>query len=244
MLGPIARQSLSQAVYARLRDGIVTGELGSGKKLPSERELSETLGVNRGAVREAVKRLEQAGLVSVRHGGGAQVLDYQSSAGLDLLSELLFAGGELNVALARDVLEVRAVLGPEIARRCAERGGDPIADRLDALVDVMAEDEDLDRRHAKALEFWATLVDGSNNLAFRLAHNSLMASYETFSDALTQVMQEELRALDLFRDVSRAVRDGDGDAAHEQARALLAIGERAIRALLDTFDTLTEKQSP
>jgi GntR family transcriptional repressor for pyruvate dehydrogenase complex len=241
MLEPIARQSLSQAVYARLRDGIVTGELGSGTNLPSERELAETLQVNRGAVREALKRLEQARLVSVRHGGGAHVLDYQSSAGLDLLSELLFSGGNLNVALARDVLEVRACLGPEIARRCAERGGAPLAERLDALVEGMAADDDLVRRQALVMEFWATLVDGSHNLAFRLAHNSLMASYDTFSHLLTHVLEEELRALELFRAVSTAVRAGDGDAARAAAEALLALGERSLTAMLDTLDALSKK---
>jgi DNA-binding FadR family transcriptional regulator len=239
MFEPIARQSLSQAVYERLRDGIVTGELGSGAKLPSERLLAETLGVNRGAVREALKRLEQARLVSIRQGGAARVLDYQASAGMDLLSELLFAGGDLDVGVARDVIEMRACLGPEIARRCAQRGGAEAAKRLEAMVAALEADEDLERRQAVSLEFWGALVEGSKNVAYRLAYNSLRATYDTFRTALVQVLGEELRNVAAFRAVAEAVRAGDGEAAAERAAALLALGAQGLNDMLDTLETFS-----
>ncbi|MBL4850230.1 MAG: FadR family transcriptional regulator [Planctomycetes bacterium] len=243
MFEPIERQSLSQSVYERLRDGIVSGELGSGTKLPSERGLAEALGVNRGAVREALKRLEQARLVSIRQGGAARVLDYQSTAGMDLLSELLFANGDLDLWVARSVIEMRACLGPEIARRCAERGGVECADRLHAGVEAMAADEDLDRRQAASLEFWAILVEGSRNVAYRLAYNSLRASYDTFRAALVQVMGAELRSIDSFRAVVDAVRQGDGDAAARRASELLELGARGLYEMLDTLQAFREGET-
>jgi len=244
MYEPIARQSLSQAVYERLRDGIVRGELGSGTKLPSERVLAKTLGVNRGAVREALKRLEQARLVSVRQGGAAEVLDYRQTAGMDLLSELLFAGGDLDVGVARGVIEMRDCLGPEIARRCAERGGPTVADRLDAIVAELGADDDLERRQTCSLAFWGALVDGSGNVAFRLAYNSLRASYDTFRSTLVQVLGEELRSLESFRAVADAVRAGDGEAAARRAAELLELGARGLYALLDTLEDLSGGESP
>lgn len=244
MFEPIARQSLSQSVYERLRDGIVSGELSSGTKLPSERDLSQTLGVNRGAVREALKRLEQARLVSVRQGGAARILDYQANAGLDLLSELLFAGGDLDVLAARSVIEMRGVLGPEIARRCAERGGPEIADRLDAIVENLAADEDLGHRQLGSLEFWGTLVEGSRNLAYRLAYNSLHASYDTFRGALVEVMGRELRDLESFRAVAAAVREQDGEAARAAANQLLSQGASALLEMLDALAALSGDSDP
>src|SRR5262245_58056027 len=89
-LTPIARRSLSDAVFEQLRDQIVNGEIQAGSALPAERLLCQALGVNRSSVREAIRRLQQAGLVAVRHGGASQVLDYRGSAGLDLLENLLF----------------------------------------------------------------------------------------------------------------------------------------------------------
>ena len=91
MLKPVRKQSVTDAVFEQLRDQIVSGELSPGSALPAERVLCEALGVNRGSVREALRRLQQSRLVSVRHGGTSQVLDYRDSAGLDLLAELIVA---------------------------------------------------------------------------------------------------------------------------------------------------------
>lgn len=240
MFEPIARRSLSQSVYERLRDGIVTGELGSGTKLPSERDLSQALGVNRGAVREALKRLEQARLVSIRQGGAARVLDYRANAGLDLLSELLFAGGNLDVLAARGVIEMRGVLGPEIARRCAERRSEDQALQLEDVVERLVAEPDLDGRQALSLEFWGTLVEGSRNVAYRLAYNSLRTSYDTFRGALVEVMSAELRDEEGFRAVARAVRAQDGAAAAEAASGLLGRGAEALESMLELLSNLSD----
>jgi GntR family transcriptional regulator, transcriptional repressor for pyruvate dehydrogenase complex len=238
---PISRQSLSQSVYERLRDGIVSGELGSGTKLPSERDLSQALGVNRGAVREALKRLEQARLVSIRQGGAAKVLDYRDNAGLDLLSELLFAGGNLDVAAAKGVIEMRGVLGPEIARRCAERRSEEIARRLEEVVEALVAEPELEGRQGQSLEFWSALVEGSQNVAYRLAYNSLHASYDTFRGALVEVMGEELRDEEGFRAIARAVRARDGEAAAEAANRLLQQGAQALESMLDLLSNLSDE---
>jgi DNA-binding transcriptional MocR family regulator len=55
----IQKTSISEQVFVQLRERILKKVLPVGADLPSERELSETLGVNRGAVREAIKRLQQ-----------------------------------------------------------------------------------------------------------------------------------------------------------------------------------------
>ena len=68
-LQPIARSSASDEVYERLVASIVEGEVDPGDAMPSERSLSDALGVSRPVVREALKRLAHAGLVQIRHGG-------------------------------------------------------------------------------------------------------------------------------------------------------------------------------
>lgn len=71
---PIARRKLSHEVLNRLLPCIRSGEFAVGSRLPSERELMQTLGVGRPAVREALQTLERMGLVSIVHGEGARVL--------------------------------------------------------------------------------------------------------------------------------------------------------------------------
>src|SRR3546814_6582818 len=72
--------------------------------------LSEMLGVSRNAVREAIKRLQQARLVEVKHGGTTTVLDYRIEAGADLLPSLLFnREGQIQVDVARSIVRMRQI---------------------------------------------------------------------------------------------------------------------------------------
>ncbi|MDU6264473.1 MAG: FadR/GntR family transcriptional regulator [Anaerocolumna aminovalerica] len=56
-----------------IKHQIMAGQLKTGDKLPAERELSETLGVSRNSVREAVRTLDIMGVISSQHGAGNYV---------------------------------------------------------------------------------------------------------------------------------------------------------------------------
>src|SRR5579863_7545510 len=82
VLGPVARSSVVDAVADRLRGEILAGRLPAGSRLPSERELSLALGVNRLTLRAALARLEALGLVETRHGASTLVTSWRERAGL------------------------------------------------------------------------------------------------------------------------------------------------------------------
>ena len=65
--------NLPESIAAQLRNDILDGTYKAGERLPAERDLASRLGVNRGSVREALKKLEQMGLVVIRRGDGATV---------------------------------------------------------------------------------------------------------------------------------------------------------------------------
>ena len=65
-LRPIARQSIPDEIFAQLAGQVLSGDRTPGEALPSERALSEALGVSRAAVREALSRLDRARLIQVR----------------------------------------------------------------------------------------------------------------------------------------------------------------------------------
>src|SRR5579864_8872150 len=88
-LAPVARQSVVDAVADRLRGEILAGRLRPGTRLPSERELSFALGVNRLTLRAALARLEALGLITTRHGSGTVVADWRERAGVDTLASLI-----------------------------------------------------------------------------------------------------------------------------------------------------------
>lgn len=240
----IEKKSLADAVFEQLRDRIVTGEMEAGSTLPSERVLSKQLGVNRGAVREALKRLDQAQLVSIRHGGATRVLDFRQTAGTDLLASLLVGGqGRVDTQVARSVMEMRSALAADVARLCAKRAGGDVQESLQEVIEQMqAQKDDLACLQQLALRFWTILVDGSENVAYRLAMNSLVATYRKIQHVLLGVLAEELSDLNAYRAVARAIAEHDEEDAEFYARDLVRMGERRISELMDALDDATDTE--
>lgn len=241
-LSKIDRRTLSDAVFDQLSREIVDGRMEPGALLPSERELVEVLGVNRGAVREALKRLAQSGLVQIQQGGGTRVLDYRRSAGLDLLGSLMVRGdGEVDVRVARSVMEMRSALGRDVARLAAARRTEAALDALRACVESMSKTDDLGQLQVLALDFWDVLVEASDNVAYRLAFNTLRETYELIRGALVIVMADEVSDLDGHREVLSAIEARDEDRAQRGAAALVQHGAARV---FDLLDALAAEQDP
>lgn len=77
LLGPVRSGNALEETMARLIQLIRLGSVRVGERLPSERGLSEQLGVSRTTLREAISELQRAGLLEVRRGryGGAYVCE-------------------------------------------------------------------------------------------------------------------------------------------------------------------------
>lgn len=233
-LQPVSRQSVSDAVFEQLKAEIVSGRLTPNEALPAERTLTEVLGVNRQAVREALKRLHQAGLVEITHGGATRVRDYRSSAGLDLLESLLIAAdGSIDARVARSIMEMRACIGPDAARLCAARAVTPLPGQLDELVDLMGAVGD-DPAALSGLDwaFWDLVIDGADNIAYRLAFNSLRDSAQPHHQLLHAVIGGEWRDVGGHRAMADAIGDGDETGAERAARTMLAKGSATVADLL------------
>jgi GntR family transcriptional regulator, transcriptional repressor for pyruvate dehydrogenase complex len=237
-LAPVARASLSDAVFNQLASQILARRVEPGQPLPSERDLCKALGVNRGALREALKRLAQAGLIEQRHGGATMVLDYRRSAGLDLLSRLLISPtGEPDLLVARSIMEMRAALAPDIARLCALRADADLRRMLhDIVVDMRAAGPDqLDRLQVLSLELWELLVTGADNIAYRLAFNTLRQTYEQIRGALVMALAGELRAIDECARLVEAIDARDGELAWRNAAAIVQHGTRGVMTAIELF---------
>lgn len=233
----VQRQSLSDSVYQQLERKIVTRELAPGDELPAERELCEMLSVNRGAVREALKRLQQSGLIAVRQGGASRVLDFQADGGLDLLPTLIVdSQGNLNPGVARSILGMRAAMAPDIALQAAAKGGPKLADALDAVIARMRlAQDDVPALQELSLEFWKLLVNGGG-IAFRLAFNSMTRAYRLIWNLLTKVLEAEFRDIDNLQALADAVRVRDAKKARACAEANVGIGSREMDKALKAYE--------
>ena len=234
VLQPIRRRSVPDDVFEQLVAEVTGGGLGPGEALPSERRLAEVLGVSRPAVREALQRLAQAGLVDVRQGDATTVRDYRRSGGLDLLPKLLLPGGELDLSVAKSILEARLLIGPKVAELAAVRGLLDVA-ALRATVRALEASDDAVERQRQALEFWEQVVDAASSIAFRLMFNSLRAAYEPTLDALAALMADEVDQIEMYDAVVDALEAGDGLLARKRAEELL---DPATNSLFHAIDLL------
>lgn len=236
-LQPVRRRSVPDDVFEQLVAEVTGGGLGAGEPLPSERRLAEVLGVSRPAVREALQRLAQAGLVDVRQGDATTVRDFRRSAGLDLLPRLLLPGGRLDVSVARSILEARLLIGPKVAELAAVRDIDEAP--LRSTVRALEATDDLVERQRQALEFWEQVVDAASSIAFRLMFNSLRAAYEPTLDALATLMADEVDHVEKYDAVVDALAAGDGPLARQRAQELLDPATNSLFHAIELLEATT-----
>ncbi|MCW2822182.1 MAG: FadR family transcriptional regulator [Marmoricola sp.] len=236
VLKPVERRLVPENVFDQLLAEVVDGELAPGDSLPSERRLAEVLGVSRPAVREALQRLSQAGLVDVRHGGSTTVRDFRTSAGLDLLPRLLVRDGELDPSVGRSILQARQAIAPGVAAQAAATAGPDVARTLRAIVADLESATDSEARQHAALRFWDAVVDAADSIVFRLLFNSLRTAYEPAIAALGPVMEAEVDNLDGYRGLTEAIVAGDRSAALSAADDLLRPATEALGRLLTALD--------
>ena len=109
---PSLVEKVSQSLAALVRSA--THE--ENTRLPTERELATQLGVSRSVIREATKRLEQQGLLEIRHGLGIHTVNRLHKPLTDTLHILV----PDETDRLRQLLELRLIVEPENARLAAE----------------------------------------------------------------------------------------------------------------------------
>jgi len=235
---PVRRTSVAVAVFDQIATQILAGTLTAGAALPPERSLTESFAVNRQAVREALQRLDQLGLVEIRHGDATRIRDYRSSCGLDLLPRLfLRADGTVDPHVVRSVMEMRAAIGADAAALCAIRADDARIAELRDLLDDLETALGGTGLPAVAARFWDVIVDGSDNICYRLSLNALRRAYQPAEAMIDSLMVAEHGDLAGHREVVVAITNHDADRARAAATALLAGGTDAITTLFTDLET-------
>lgn len=161
--GIIRTPQVADVVSERIERLIVDGVLKVGQLLPSERRLTEKLGVSRTALREGLKLLRARGIIDTHQGKGSFVARMD---GLTATSPLLHLFGSQPRTLF-DLFEVRSLLEGESARLAALRGTEAdfvlITRSYDAL--VAAHDQSLDASSHARLDhaFHLAICEASHN---------------------------------------------------------------------------------
>src|SRR5215213_5034775 len=134
-------------VFAQLSEEILSGRYAAGEKLPTQRTLAADLGVTMSSLREALKRLEQMGLVEARQGDAMRVRDWREHGGLDVIAHLLFRSGGVDTGV--------------LAGLAAERRSGEQADRLAELAAAFAAVPDDHAAQAVDFAFMTELAEAA-----------------------------------------------------------------------------------
>jgi len=124
-LKPIEATNVHLMAVSQIAEAINRGEWNAGDKLPSERELTDILGISRSSVRQALTALEAVGVIRKRAGVGSFVQDQALEIiSQEIVAELVTEGDPLML------LEARQILEPELAGLAAVRCTDEDLQRM------------------------------------------------------------------------------------------------------------------
>lgn len=204
-----------------LTHDILVGQYRCGERLPSERDLAVRFDANRGAVREAMKKLEQLGLASIAP-GGARVAPVHD-ASLDVISHMLALTDVPDPDLVDQILQVIGSLVCLAAESATVRASDAAIEVIRRRLEPLLEGDMDDPAYAEArFELVSAIMEASGNLVCRLIARSLL---EQFAPRMASLKAFVVRDRDAYRAFAR--------------RLDAALAERDVTAVRDTFESMS-----
>lgn len=169
-------------VFSFIRDQLVSGQLRSGDRLASERELAARLGVSRPVLREVLRALAAMGVIEIRHGYGSIVRKPNFAELSDLFTMMLAQQSEM----VEDIMEARIAIERQAILLACKRATQT---DIDALREVLLEIEQTVRDPVKG----ADADFRFHRLLVAAAHSSTLASLHVAIDTLLRRSHLERR---------------------------------------------------
>lgn len=220
MLEVLTHRRLSDRVVDRIVDAVRGGSYAPGDRLPSERDLGESLGVSRVSVREALRILELLEVVEVRHGRGAFVVSREVRPTGRLLRHWLLAHREEVLEL----LEVREALEATAAEAAAER-------RTSLRIAEVPEGAEVDRLTSVDVDFHQQIATASGNLVLASLIQELNGVLEESRYAMFSLPQRPHTSALEHQQIAAAIGRGDKELARSAMRAHIRSVREEIRDL-------------
>lgn len=200
---------------ARQLERLILKKLRPGDKLPSERELAESLSVSRSSIRDAIRSLELMGMVEPRQGAGTIVRDVSASSVLNPLANALKRKEEL----MGELLDFRLMLEPPLASRAATHAS---PEEISEMEDI------LDRQTAKVRKGESTIAEDSEfhySVALASGNSVVLKVLDILMDLLRETRERSLqidgrpeKSLAGHRRILAAIKRHDAEAAKAAMR--------------------------
>ena len=200
---------------ARQLERLILKKLKPGDKLPSERELSEMLGVSRSSIRDAIRSLELVGMVEPRQGAGTIVKEVTADAVVNPLANAL----KLKEELVGELLDFRRMLEPPLAARAATHA---TVEDTSEMEEILNRQEEKLRRGESTIpedtEFHYAIALASGNSVVLKVLDIIMDMLRDSRERSLQVEGRPQKSLTGHRRVLAAIKRHDAEAAKDAMR--------------------------
>lgn len=222
------REAPTVEISRRLLDYLLSGDIRAGERIPSERQLAETLGVGRSAVRDALRPLLMLGILEARQGDGT----YLKGAESRLLPQALEWGLLLGEHSALQLVEARIHIEIGLARLAAVRRTDAGLSQLRERLSAMESAQDQDSFVEADVAFHLEIANASGNAVLA----GVLASIQTLLRVwIARVIMAEASLRPSYVEhepIFDAIRRGDESAAAAAAEAHLRAAAERLRQTL------------
>lgn len=152
--------AVTDEAILKIKEMIVSGELGPGDRLPPEKELSEALGLSRSSLREAVKALEVIRVLDVRRGDGTYVTSLEPPMLLEAMSFVVDLHDDSSIL---EIFAVRRILEPAASALAAASASAEDLDVLRGIVESIDHASDVEGLVKHDLEFHRRIAEATGN---------------------------------------------------------------------------------
>lgn len=199
-------QKVYFVVIEYIKELVKEGKVEFGGRLPSERELMATLGMSRNSIREALRTLENMGLIESRQGQGNFLVNHMGKSLSSVFSMLLFTreSDYIEISQLRRFIEIGAFL---LAARNASEQDKEILRNILEQIDAASGQE----RVALDKQFHDELIRISGNHLLSILNEALSGMFETviYDLALNIAPQDWDRLNDCHKRVYQCLLDSD-----------------------------------
>jgi GntR family transcriptional repressor for pyruvate dehydrogenase complex len=225
-IDPEHRGTTSEEVVLRLREMITRGDLKSGDRLPPERDLAKLLGVSRPTLRAGIRSLAAVGVLQSRQGAGTFVVKSEGSPSLD--SSPLRLMSALHGFTSAEMFEARLALEMAIAGLAAERAtGDQMATMAEEVAEMFATLDRPEEFLLHDMRFHQTVAAASGNRILTALMNMVATILFDVRRKTVNRAHDLKESAEMHRQVYRAIRERDPEAARAAMRDHLLLAQKA-----------------
>jgi GntR family transcriptional regulator, transcriptional repressor for pyruvate dehydrogenase complex len=224
-----SRETVTSEIARTLLAYLLSGKVLPGERIPSERKLSETLGVGRSVVREALKSLTVLGLIDVRQGDGT----YLKRTDSDLLPQAIEWGLLLGAKRTTDLVEARHYLEVLLAGLAAERRDEGALAEMRRQVKVMEKSRNPDQFVAADIAFHFAIATAAGNQSLLQIMRSVRGLLQVW---ISRVMHSPGASRPTWEEhaaVLHAIEARDAAAAERAMEAHMAGATKRLQQTLD-----------